>query len=1245
MDTAFNSLKTILALKLRMRADEIGDSDTIEKLCGGNSARRNEILADIGNEFQVAPLDDAHNQPLTILSQTIVKRTKYDSMGPYLSASIDNILKDKLALTKGKIAEYLQGEWGITNGHASDILKTIALLSREGDSVRAGGLSPIGIRTRLSSQDDANKWIDKALAEYERSAGVSFAKKEATAVSGGGVDPRAIKELEAKFSGVAREFAKISGSSFHEKISEPEDNDKETLTLLRKELGTRFEKVIEPIFNEKKIVSFRSNWAWAKKEMVKLYYEEAGGGKQEDGSRIFERNASEELLKTAEFYKLDDIAEAIKEGLGKKGRFAGKIALVTGAGPNSIASEIVKKFLEEGARVVVATSTYSGERVEFFKKLYQSSCSNGSELYLLPANQGSRRDIEELIKWTVSRFNIPDYLIPFGAVKELGYTADSLGGESSTTLRVLLQGVVWFAGETARAARETNLSCTCVLPLSPNHGEIGGDGFYAETKLALEALINKSTSEYDTLGKYIKFIGARIGWTRGTGLMRANDVVADELEKRFDVKTYTQCEMSDLIVSLLDKPQGIFDLSGGIGRVEGLGKIIKEVKGMPRAESRGGSKACPERSRWVAASEGPKKSDPNIYAFSKPQPLDSKPLTSADDRSRIPVIIGFGEVSPYGNARSRFEFETHGQLTVTSAFELAWFMGLIQYSNTDKYVGWVDSKTEEAVAESEVIERYGAHILDHTGIRTVEKDAAGFDPKALTVYSDIILEDDLLFPLESKAAAASYLNSENLELTQDKLTQKYFIKAKKGSTIKLPRVISHSRYVAGQIPTGFDASRFGVSKDLAYQIDRLSLFNFVASSEAFLSAGLTPDELSKEIHPSKIGNTQGSGMGGMTALNRLYHDWKEDKERKGDVLQETLISTIPAWITQSFTGGYGPSINPVAACATAVVSLSAAFDLITSGRADLVVAGGFDDLNPEGMIGFADMAATASTDEMLAKGIDIKKMSRPNDSRRGGFIEAQGGGTMLVTTLEKAVSMGLPIYAVLGFTATHSDGYNTSIPAPGLGLLSIARGGNDSPLGKALSRFGMTADDITVVSKHDTSTGANDPNESELHHLIQKKLGRREGNPLIVHSQKSLLGHSKGGSGAWAANAAVQMLSSGTVPGNRNLEDVDNKMKRFNTLSFTDETIELGDSAIRSVIITSLGFGHIGGAALFIHSSYVLSHLSVEELSKYRTKLSEREKIKIRREWMAKMGKEPYFKAVSERKYKGAEEEAKFLLD
>ena len=150
---------------------------------------------------------------------------------------------------------------------------------------------------------------------------------------------------------------------------------------------------------------------------------------------------------------------------------------------------------------------------------------------------------------------------------------------------------------------------------------------------------------------------------------------------------------------------------------------------------------------------------------------------------------------------------------------------------------------------------------------------------------------------------------------------------------------------------------------------------------------------------------------------------------------------------QSYIGSYGAMIHPVAACATAAVSVEEGVDKIRLGKAEFVVAGGYDDLTLEAVTGFGDMSATADTEMMRAKGISDSQVlagQRPSPARASS--KSQGGGTILLARGDLALEMGLPVLAVVGYASSFGDGVHTSIPAPGLGALGAGRGGKQSQL-------------------------------------------------------------------------------------------------------------------------------------------------------------------------------------------------------
>lgn len=1292
-----SALKLLLALMTRRAVAEVADDGTIERLAGGNSAKRNEILAEIGSEFRIGQIENAQNLPLRDLARRIAEKSRYAGPGSFLRTALDRMAKEYLPLPISEIQGHLRREWALGEGRAKALLAFLPALARTGTSIDGGPLSPIGIEKKFAGRGEALAWIDACAAEYAKFEGIALAKAVASAGAAASVGAEALTSFEETHFGAgsplanaAREIMRSCGIDPHAPHAIPDEEARrkqEALDLYRRELGEAFEAAARPRFDPERHVLFANALQWIRRDLVEAFHRERrgqeiapaewlalrrriesagddrgliamctffaermkGGANESRWQALLSpakgvaAGTSEELrafaaellaerpngrwLDAANATQREVVAAAIRDAAAGGFSFRGKKALVTGAGSGSIAEGIVKHLLADGATVVATTSQSDGERLLAFRRLYQSHASGGSKLHVLPASQGSRQDIERLLDWCAANDLLPHLLIPFGAAAQK-LPLNLLGaGRSCTDLKVMLEGVEnLIVGVAERLQKDGGeRRCDCLLPLSPNCGIFGGDGVYAESKLALQALLHKRFSELDHWGRWVRLVGMSIGWTRGTNLMRGIDRVASLLEERSGVRTFSSEEMAWILTALCTPPlfemaqqeKALVAIHGGIDRAGDLAALLREAavpaEGPPSETQQ----------RRVA-----RRSSPSRFSF--PRGCLEKQKTFVPDPAGIDdivVVVGMGEVSPLGSHRTRWEIERDGRLSPDGAIELAWIMGLISYEAKDDRAGWVVAESGEPIDDREIPERFAEAFTHHIGIRPIERRLQQFDPTDLMVFADVVLEDELVFPVASEEEARPFLirNSSLADIIHR--DGGLAVRLKKGAAIKVPTSAALRRTIAGQIPTGWDPVRYGVPRDIAAEVDRNTQMSLVATAEAFASAGITPAELLEAIAPARIGNAQGSGLGGMQAHVNLYRAHREGAARKVDALQETLINVMGAWAVQAYVGSMGPMIHPVAACATAAVSLEVGADLIRSGKADVVVAGGSDDVSEEGFIGFGDMRATADGAQMERRGIPPRAMSRPNDRRRDGFIEAQGGGALLLARLSTAVELGLPIYAVVAFAATHADGFAASIPAPGLGLVGIAQesSGRDgrAPLAAALARFGLGPDDIAVVSKHDTSTKMNDVSESELHQRIAEGLGRTPGNPLLVHSQKSILGHGKGGAAAWQINAAIQILEDGVLPGNPNLEDCDPAMNRFPALAFTDRGIPLTDP--KAVLITSLGFGHVGAAALLLRPRFALERIPEASCPDYARRLNERNARGMRWGWEAMMGKRPLF--------------------
>jgi len=959
---------------------------------------------------------------------------------------------------------------------------------------------------------------------------------------------------------------------------------------------------------------------------------------------------------------------------------SGKTALVTGASPGSIAVELVRHLLRGGARVVVTTTRCTPDRLQAYRELYQAAAVPGAELHVVPFNQASASDVDALVDWlfdevteqagatvrVVKRPWAPDLVLPFGAIGDSG-TLDQLDGRSEAALRGMLVGVERLIARIgARYVRDGVPAhrCHVLLPLSPNHGVFGGDGFYAESKAALEVLTHRWRSERSAWGAPLTLCAATIGWVRGTGLMDQNNPVASELERRTGVRTFSGGEMGFLLASLCGEsareasrtaPLRV-DLTGRFLDVDGLDAVVSEIRAELAASAAEAARVDVLRTAEARALGAPVATPVHIDALPHDVASVVAPRWEGEvtaDLTRTVVIVATGELGPCGSGRTRHAIEVGDTLAAAAVVELAWMTGLIRFEAHE--ARWVDVESGDSVPEGQLADRYREAVLGRVGLRWVEPETVGFDPEHLPVMASVFLERDFTFPVASEAEGRGFVRAaaDDAELRFDSAAGQWVVVRKAGSVVRVPRTTRLRRHVAGLVPRGFDFARFGVGPDMVESVDRTTLFNLVATVDAWISAGVTPEELFSRVHPARVANTQGSGIGGMGSIHRLYTDHLLERPEQSDVLQETLINVIAAYVVQAYVGNYGPMAHPVGACATAAVSLEEGMDKILAGKADFVVAGGYDDIGPEGMAGFEGMNATCDTDAMTAMGFEPHQMSRPNDARRRGFVEAQGGGTALLARGDVALELGLPVVGVLGWAGSFGDGIHKSIPAPGLGILAAACGGTRSPLGSALAQFGLSADDVAVVYKHDTSTNANDPNENELHHRIQVALGRSPGNPLWVASQKALTGHSKGGSAAWQLAGLCQTLQTGLVAGNRNLESVDEGMRGFEHMAFTDQTLRPGPQVpLRAGLLTSLGFGHVSAIALVLHRDAFLASIPADRREVYLAAAQART-ARGQHAWArVRLGLDPAFEKRNHRRFAAPdgsdaqrEEEIAMLLD
>ncbi|KAG0084606.1 3-oxoacyl-[acyl-carrier-protein] synthase [Podila epicladia] len=769
---------------------------------------------------------------------------------------------------------------------------------------------------------------------------------------------------------------------------------------------------------------------------------------------------------------LDVLTNMAKDGV----TYENRMVLMTGAGKDSIGSAILKGLLSGGAKVIVTTSRFSRDVTEYYQSIYQRHGSKNSSLVVVPFNGGSKQDVDALVNYIYDKdpkkglgWDL-DYIIPFAAISVQGKEIDNIDSQSELAHRIMLTNVLRLLGNVKTKKMENGYDtrpAQVILPLSPNHGTFGADGLYGESKVALETLFNRWTSE--SWSAYLTITGAVIGWTRGTGLMSGNNIVAEGLEK-YGVRTFSAQEMAFNILGLMHPSitnlcqiEPVWaDLNGGLQYLVNVNEVSANLRAEYRQTSEIRKAIVAENTldfKEVHGAEAERKHQPHKVTpranmkFPFPELKNYKDLSHAHklrgmlDLENVVVVTGFSEVGPWGNSRTRWEMEAKGQFSLEGCIEMAWIMGFIKHHNGNlksgaPYSGWVDAKTGEPVKDKDVKSKYEKQILEHTGIRLIEPELfGGYDPKRKGLLQEVLIDHDLeAFEVSKEEAQMFKLeHGDKVDIYEEESGQ-WAVKFKKGANMYIPKALKFDRLVAGQIPTGWDAARYGVPKDIIDQVDTITLYVLISTVEALVASGITdPYEFYQYVHVSEVGNTAGSGVGGMLSLRGMYRDRVLDKPVQKDILQESFINTMPAWINMLLLSSSGPIKTPVGACATAVESVEIGVDTIQSGKAKIVIVGGYDDFQEEGSYEFANMKATSNSEEEFAHGRTPQEMSRPATSTRSGFMESHGAGIEILMQAKLAIEMGVPIYGIVGLTNTATDKEGRSVPAPGQGVLTTAR--------------------------------------------------------------------------------------------------------------------------------------------------------------------------------------------------------------
>lgn len=300
------------------------------------------------------------------------------------------------------------------------------------------------------------------------------------------------------------------------------------------------------------------------------------------------------------------------------------------------------------------------------------------------------------------------------------------------------------------------------------------------------------------------------------------------------------------------------------------------------------------------------------------------------------------------------------------------------------------------------------------------------------------------------------------------------------------------------------------------RMDPSAQFAMIAAREAWADAG------EPEVDGERLGAVVASGIGGVTTLVNAWDTIKEKGVRR--VLPLTvpmLMPNSPAAYVSIALGAKAGAHTPVSACASGAEAIGYGLEMIRTGRADIVVAGGTEAAtHPLPIASFAKMQALSTRND------DPAGASRPYDVNRDGFVLGEGAAVVVLESEEHARARGARIYARVAGVGMSADAYDIAPPDP-------SGAGQERALRLALEDAGVSAADLVHVNAHATSTPAGDGVEAAA---VRRALGQ-DADHVAVSATKSMTGHLLGGAGALESLLTVLAVHHRTAPPTINVTD------------------------------------------------------------------------------------------------------------
>jgi 3-oxoacyl-[acyl-carrier-protein] synthase II len=317
-------------------------------------------------------------------------------------------------------------------------------------------------------------------------------------------------------------------------------------------------------------------------------------------------------------------------------------------------------------------------------------------------------------------------------------------------------------------------------------------------------------------------------------------------------------------------------------------------------------------------------------------------------------------------------------------------------------------------------------------------------------------------------------------------------------------------------------------RPLARKLDRSAQFALIAAREAWADAGYTGKAgVDPAVDPDRLGTVIASGIGGVITLLDQFDVLRVKGPRS--VSPHTVPMLMPNGPSANVSievGARAGAHTPVSACASGAEAVGYAVEMIRTGRADVVVAGGTEAaIHPLPVVAFANMMAMSKDND------NPTTASRPYDKARTGFVLGEGAGVVILESAEHAAARGAKIYCEVLGQGVSSDAHHIAQPEPsGRGIAKA--------LENLLAATDLKPSEVTHLNAHATSTPQGDIAEIKA---LRQVLGD-DLDHVAVSATKSMTGHLLGGAGGIETVATVLALHHRMAPPTINIDELDDEV-------------------------------------------------------------------------------------------------------